>query len=855
MNDVDPQIAEADEIVDQLLADYFLRAENGEEIDREAFIAAQPPEVARLLLNFFAVHDSLGNQISGLHQQDTAARNRETTIVSRFFEPQMDAGAPHPFRAADEREEALFNSFPVDLGPYRILRQLGRGGMGTVFLALETSSGNRQVALKIPNAGRNCPRELVERLFREARLVKQLQHPNICEVYDEGTVNGLPFITMQYIEGQSLDLLLQQSSKPWPAAEIARLMLQAARALQAAHAKGIIHRDLKPSNFMVDGRGEPVLTDFGLALQYDDNAVSRLTRSSVIVGTLAYISPELARFGRPAVVPASDVYSLGVMFYEMLTGRRPFQDDEAGWFPPQLMWDRPSRAPSAIYPEVDPDLSAICLRMLEKNLQRRTQTADAVADQLTRWLAGERNFITAPAGHVDPAATAEWPLARMSREVSPAAFSKSSRVLAAVLGVAAVVVAFLVIRVQTDRGELLITSPEANLDIAIKRNGVDVKEFKLTAGKNDVSVFSGEMEVVIRGAAADQFRVKNGKFTLTRGGRIVVNVERIEPPPAVTETVTPKTTGKSAGSATGTAPQITGGFVPLFNGMDTAGWILDGSKTSAITVNDGVLTAANGGPPNFWDHLITTRTDFTNFHLRCQFKKDDIGRGLPSVLVRVDPSPIVFGGMRGYLIRIDKARDGAGQETGNVISLHLSSRIRTDYELAKANLPTLAADAWHTLEIILIGTQIDVLVDGQSALSYRDAGETFQRGAVALRLVDGTKNMYREVAIKELPLSPRRDDAKDPRRRWKNQELSGNQWNETWRVFQHAADKQWFEAVCSHPNFERYSFTEIGRTDEYIELERAAGENKVIVRIYSTYFEQGPTREELRRGASGEWEK
>ena len=115
--------------------------------------------------------------------------------------------------------------------------------------------------------------------------------------------------------------------------------------------------------------------------------------------------------------------------------------------------------------------------------------------------------------------------------------------------------------------------------------------------------------------------------------------------------------------------------------------------------------------------------------------------------------------------------------------------------------------------------------------------------------------MYREVAIKELPRSPRRDAAKDSRRRWKNQELSGNQWNETWRVFQHATEKQWFEAVCSHPSFERYAFTEIGRTDEYIELERAVGENKVIVRIYSTYFEQGPTREQLRRGASGEWEK
>ena len=851
MNDAEPQASESEEIVDLVLADYFLRSENGENINRSQFIAAQPAAIAYELRRFFAVHDSLGQQISGLHQLETEARAEETSLVSRFFEPRVSEPPQDTFPGGRDEEDVLFDTFPVDLGGYRLLKRLGRGGMGTVFLALELASENRQVALKIPNAGRNCPRELVGRLLREARLAKQLKHPNICEVYDDGIVDGLPYIAMQVIEGQSLDILLAQSPNPWPAEDIAKLMLRAATTLQVAHEKGIIHRDLKPSNFMVDKRGEPVLTDFGLAFQFDDDpGVSRLTRSSIIVGTLAYISPELARSGRPAVVPASDVYSLGVMFYEMLTGQRPFQDEEGGLFPAQILTERPRRHPADIYPEVDRDLAAICMRMLEKNLERRTPSMAAVAEQLQRWVDGERNFITALPPQIDGTTTGVWTVpSTVSRSM---AFSNATikKIVWSVLGFAAVMLTFLVIRVQTDRGQLIITSP-ADLDIAIKRNGIEEKELKLTAGPNDVSIFSGRVEVVIRGANADHYLVKNGKFTLSRNDRTVVDIERIDTAPVAGEIKPEIKSEKKLAEKL----QITGEFIPLFNGQDLQNWVLDGSKTTAVSVNDGVLTADNSGPPNFWDHFVSARHDYANFHLRCQFKKDDLGRGLPSILVRVDPSPIVFGGMRGYLVRIDKSTDADGKEIGNVVSLHLSSRVRVDFELDRAKLPTLTADAWHTLEIIVKGQQIDVLVDGQSVLTYHDEGNTFPRGAVALRFVDAAKSMFREVAIKELPPSPPAETETDTRRRWQHQELSGNEWNETWRVFQHVSGKKWIESVCSHPKFEQNTFTEIGRTDEYIELERQLETGKVVVRIYKTYFELGPTREQLHRGASGAWTK
>lgn len=856
-----PEI-DPNEVVDQILADYFTRSENGEAIDRNELLCAQPPEIASLLLRFFTIHDALAEQTEGRQPGETERQFLDATRASGVHESPRDVPSPADEDPEQLPEEELFATLPARLGRFHVLQKLGRGGMGTVYLAEDPAGGHARIALKIPNSGRHCPRDLVERLFREARLLQKLQHPHICQVYDAGTADGLPYIAMQFIPGESLDLVLARSARPWPPDKIARLMLTAAQALQAAHDQGIIHRDLKPSNFMLDQRGEPVLTDFGLALQYDNAAVSRLTRSSVMVGTLVYISPELARYGRPAVVPASDVYSLGVMFFEMLAGERPFADEEGGWFPPQLIWDRPKRHPSEIAKEVDPDLAAICLWMLEKKLSRRPASIAIVADQLTRWLAGERGFMSLPWPADDAAETVEFTPASESDQKQARRQSRIRFGIWTSMVLVLVCLSLMVIQVQTDRGELVITSSVPEVQLVVKRNGTAVRDLTVTTGVETVSVYSGQVEVEIRGANADQYQVRNGKVVLSRGKREVVQIER-----------KPETTAKVAVAATESPaqpmtvpaavpvkpavpakPRI-GEFVPLFNGKDVQDWVLDGSKVTTLIAKDGELTADNWGPKDYWDHLYTKRTDYENFELRLEFRTDAGGYGVPEVMVRVDPSPIVFGGMRGYLVRLDRQVGSQEAERVTPVALRLSSRVRGDLDLVSASEPPLANSSWQQLTIQADGSHLNVVLNGKLVLSYIDQGETFRQGAIALRFKDQTRTVFRNIEIKELPPLAKIDDGGDRRRRWMHQSLSGNQWNETWGIYQHVAGDTWIESVVSHPSFRRYEFVEVQRTEDFIELERDNQGQKVIVRLYADHAQIGPAGSQLRKAYHGVWQR
>ena len=251
-------------------------------------------------------------------------------------------------------------------GRYKVLRRLGSGGMADVWLAEDTHL-QRQVALKVLHRRYAQDREFVARFRREAESAAGLQHPNIVSVFDRGEFEGTYYIAMQYMEGPTLKQLIDAGLTPEQAAAEIRQVLEAAR---FAHRNGVVHRDLKPQNVIVDGEGKAVVTDFGIA----SAGVSEITQTGSVMGTPHYLSPEQAQgFDVTAV---SDLYSIGVILYEALTGRVPFEADSAVAVAMKQVSQTPQR-PSSINHRVSPALDAVTMRALEKDPGERFQSADA----------------------------------------------------------------------------------------------------------------------------------------------------------------------------------------------------------------------------------------------------------------------------------------------------------------------------------------------------------------------------------------------------------------------------------------------------------------------------------------------
>ncbi len=249
---------------------------------------------------------------------------------------------------------------------YRVLRKIGSGGMADVWLA-EDSHLQRQVALKVLHARFAQDREFVERFRREAESAAGLHHPNVVAVFDRGEIEGTYYIAMQYLEGRSLKQLIDVGLTPEQSVYLIRQVLEGAR---FAHRKGVVHRDLKPHNVIVDDEGKAVVTDFGIARA----GVSEITQTGSVMGTPHYLSPEQAQ--GEDVTPVSDLYSIGVMLYEALAGRVPFEGESAVAVAMKQVSQAPQR-PSSINAQVSPALDSVVMRALEKSPGDRFQTADA----------------------------------------------------------------------------------------------------------------------------------------------------------------------------------------------------------------------------------------------------------------------------------------------------------------------------------------------------------------------------------------------------------------------------------------------------------------------------------------------
>ena len=348
----------------EIAAAYLKELDEGRAPDRQQLLARYP-EFAAELTEFLAGREEVDRVAAPLRE---AVRATAAGLGANEATPRPDQSPLPP---------AELRSF----GDYELLGVIGQGGMGVVYRARQKSL-NRLVALKMIRAGES-PAE-IRRFRNEAELAADLDHPHIVPVYEVGEHEGRLYFSLKLIEGGSLaERADHLRADPEQAA---RLVAVIARAVHHAHQRGILHRDLKPANILLDGAGEPYVTDFGLARRVESD--SSLTQSGVLVGTPSYMAPEQTTGQKGVVTTATDVYGLGALLYALLTGGPPFRADTVM---DTLLLVRASEPvpPRRANPKVDRDLEAICLKCLEKEPRRRYASAEVLADDLEHWLNGE----------------------------------------------------------------------------------------------------------------------------------------------------------------------------------------------------------------------------------------------------------------------------------------------------------------------------------------------------------------------------------------------------------------------------------------------------------------------------------
>ena len=345
----DPQILD-------LLDDYLSLLQAGKRPDREALLRAHPELAASL---------KCLEALEGLLPAD---------------------GAELDLDGVSCEDQCL----PRDFGPYELLEEIGRGGMGVVYKARQKAL-DRVVAIKMILATHLASPEHIRRFQVEALAAARLRHSNITQIHDVGQYHGQHYFTMEYVEGESLAQRIARQRLPLDA--IVPLLSTVARAVEHLHAQGVVHRDLKPSNILLDRDGQPYVTDFGLAKVFVPG--SEATATGVIAGTPSYMAPEQASGHSSEVGPAADIYSLGAILYELLTGEPPFKQEN----PLDTLLDilgREPRYPRQLNPRVPHGLELICLKCLAKSPADRYRSAAALADDLERFARHEPLAVKPP---------------------------------------------------------------------------------------------------------------------------------------------------------------------------------------------------------------------------------------------------------------------------------------------------------------------------------------------------------------------------------------------------------------------------------------------------------------------------
>ncbi len=379
-NEVSPEATP----IDAVIREYLLRIDRGEEISHKELLAGHPDLHDDLQAFFEGV--ALVQKMAGAPSAltETSPPTKFDTKYATVATPEdgssdVNSKTSHSKSAAD-----LTGPFPIMLGQYRVLKNIGQGAMGAVYVADDIRLG-RKVALKVPLAAVVERPDHLDRFTREARASARLRHHNICPVYEVNEQDGIQYIAMAFIEGQPLLEVLRKNRR-YSGKQIAVTIRKIALALEVAHRAGIVHRDLKPANIMIDKEGEPIVMDFGLARQMHSVDQVQLTKEGVILGTPAYMSPEQVRSELKRIGPASDIYSLGVILYELLCGSHPFRGPLMTVLMNVADKNISPRKPSEIRANCDPQLEAICMRMISKRIADRYSSMKDVAAALSQYI-------------------------------------------------------------------------------------------------------------------------------------------------------------------------------------------------------------------------------------------------------------------------------------------------------------------------------------------------------------------------------------------------------------------------------------------------------------------------------------
>ncbi len=341
---------EPDDPLDEILAEFLAKQEAGEVVDPADLMAAHP-EFADEIREFFRDQEQLRGVASPLASAIIARRPVIDTI--RYF------------------------------GDYELLEEIARGGMGVVYKARQKSL-NRIVAIKMILTGPLASETDIKRFQAEAESAANLRHPNIVAIHEVGRHEGQSYFSMDYVAGRNLSEIVRDHSLP--AKTAARYVAEIAEAIEYAHRQGILHRDIKPSNILIDANDQVHITDFGLAMRVEGE--SGLTQTGQILGTPSYMPPEQAQAKRGLIGPGSDIYGMGALLYELLTGRPPFRGESTVETLRQVTETEPL-SPRLLNPTIPKDLETICLKCLEKELHKRYATARFLAEDLNRFLKHE----------------------------------------------------------------------------------------------------------------------------------------------------------------------------------------------------------------------------------------------------------------------------------------------------------------------------------------------------------------------------------------------------------------------------------------------------------------------------------